>query len=172
MSPTITNAGDATLQGAELEVSFTPVDNLCLKAFVGYLDAQYDDLSVRALVSGITEDDALPNTPEWQYGLSVGYDAAVVRHAVRTGVGSRLSVREVARQVIPGRARRPDTSPNGCGIGSAVDVAVVSGLGALEAANVVPRRICLSNQAAFRSRYIARATLGGGCPLFTGGKSW
>lgn len=77
VSPTITNAGDATLKGAELEVSFTPADSLYLKSFVGYLDARYDDLSARALVSGIAKHDALPNTSEWQYGISVGYDIAL-----------------------------------------------------------------------------------------------
>lgn len=77
VSPTITNAGDATLRGAELEVSFNPVENLTLSAFVGYLDTEYDELSARALVSGITEDDALPNTSKWKYGASIGYDIAL-----------------------------------------------------------------------------------------------
>ena len=77
VAPTITNAGDATLKGAELEVSYEPIDDLRINAFAGYLDAQYDSLSPRALASGITLNSRLPNTSEWQYGASVSYEFAI-----------------------------------------------------------------------------------------------
>ncbi|WP_278069450.1 TonB-dependent receptor [Brevundimonas sanguinis] len=74
VSPTITNAGDATLQGAEVELNWRPAQGLNINAFAGYLDASYDSLSPRALVSGITLASRLPNTSEWQYGGSISYE--------------------------------------------------------------------------------------------------
>lgn len=76
-APTITNAGDATLKGAELELSFRPADDLNISAFAGYLDADYDRLSPRALASGISLASRLPNTSEWQYGASISYEFAL-----------------------------------------------------------------------------------------------
>lgn len=76
-APTLTNAGDATLEGAELELSFRPIDDLNINAFVGYLDASYETLSPRALMSGITLASRLPNTSEWQYGASISYEFAL-----------------------------------------------------------------------------------------------
>ncbi len=76
-APTLTNAGDATLQGAELELSWLAVDNLTVRAFAGYLDAEYDKLSDRALNSGVQLTNHLPNTSEWQYGASAGYQLQI-----------------------------------------------------------------------------------------------
>lgn len=73
-APTITNAGDATIQGAEIELSWRPIDDLRLSAYAGYLDASYDTLSMRAQFSGIQLSDRLPNTSEWQYGASISYE--------------------------------------------------------------------------------------------------
>ena len=69
--------GDATLKGAELELSFRPADDLNISAFAGYLDADYDRLSPRALASGISLASRLPNTSEWQYGASISYEFAL-----------------------------------------------------------------------------------------------
>lgn len=76
-APTIANAGDATINGAELELGFRPVDDLRINVYAGYLDASYDSLSPRALQSGITLASRLPNTSEWQYGASVSYEFAL-----------------------------------------------------------------------------------------------
>lgn len=76
-APTITNAGDATISGAEIELGFRPIEDLRIDVYAGYLDASYDSLSVRALQSGSTLGSRLPNTSEWQYGASVSYDFAL-----------------------------------------------------------------------------------------------
>jgi iron complex outermembrane receptor protein len=73
-APTLTNAGDATLVGAELEVSWRPIPELTMNAFAGYLDAEYDSLSERALRSGVSLSNRLPNSSEWQYGVAAGYE--------------------------------------------------------------------------------------------------
>lgn len=78
VAPTMTNAGDATIQGAELEIAWRPVPGFILNANAGYIDAHYDRLTERALNSGVTLDNALPNTPEFQaavgaqYGIDLG----------------------------------------------------------------------------------------------------
>jgi len=69
-SPTLTNAGDATLNGGELELAFRPGGGVTLAAYASYLDAGYDLLTQRALNSGVRLDSALPNVSKWQLGGS------------------------------------------------------------------------------------------------------
>jgi iron complex outermembrane receptor protein len=76
-APTLTNAGDATIDGAELEVAWQPITDLTINAFSGYLDAHYDTLSDRALRSGVTLSKKLPNTSKWQYGASAAYEVPI-----------------------------------------------------------------------------------------------
>src|SRR3546814_9347105 len=60
-SPTLTNAGDATLNGGELELSWKVSRAFTLAAYSSYLDAEYDSLTQRALNSGVTLNSRLPN---------------------------------------------------------------------------------------------------------------
>ncbi len=62
--PWFFNAGEATINGAELEVDFAATENLILNASLGYLDAEYDSLDDIALAGGITKDHMLMNVPE------------------------------------------------------------------------------------------------------------
>lgn len=55
-APTIKKAGDATIDGADSDLTWQPVRALTLNAFTGYLDAQYDSLSERTLRSGVTHE--------------------------------------------------------------------------------------------------------------------
>ena len=73
-APTLTNAGDATIKGVEVEVTWLPAEGASLSAFAGYLDANYDDLSLRAIRSGVTLDNDLPSSSDWQLGVGAAYD--------------------------------------------------------------------------------------------------
>ncbi len=73
LAPTLTNAGDATIDGAELEISWSPLAALEASFNLGWLDASYDRLTDRAQFSGVTLDNDLPNTSEWQSGASLAW---------------------------------------------------------------------------------------------------
>lgn len=75
VAPTMTNAGDATIKGGELEIGVTPIEGLQLDVNSGYLDASYDRLTDRAFASGIHLNSELPNTPRFQWGISGEYRA-------------------------------------------------------------------------------------------------
>lgn len=72
-APTLTNAGDATLKGGELEASWRASDIFNLSGYVSILDAKYDSLTQRALNSGITLDSELPNVSKWQVGAAADW---------------------------------------------------------------------------------------------------
>lgn len=76
-APTLTNAGDATLNGAELEISFDPARGVRLSAFGSYLDADYDSLTQRALNSGVRLTNDLPNASRWQFGAAIDVTAEI-----------------------------------------------------------------------------------------------
>lgn len=59
----LTNAGDATINGAEFAATVVPLPALLLSGFVGYTDAKYDGSSPFA---GIP----FSQTPKWTYNLS------------------------------------------------------------------------------------------------------
>ncbi|MBW8303588.1 MAG: TonB-dependent receptor [Brevundimonas sp.] len=59
-----TNAGAATIRGAELELTARPIPELTLNATVGYLDAQYDEYIGPGGVD-ISDQRHLVNAPEW-----------------------------------------------------------------------------------------------------------
>ena len=64
-TPTVQNAGDATISGVELETEWAATNWLKLNAAVGYLDHEYDRLAPEAAAQGITLDSMIPNAPEW-----------------------------------------------------------------------------------------------------------
>jgi iron complex outermembrane receptor protein len=79
------NLGDASIDGAEAELTWQPVPRLILNAAVGYTHAKYDSLdpAVLSLITAVgspavTLDNKLPRTPEWtlsaglEYGWIVG----------------------------------------------------------------------------------------------------
>lgn len=68
-----TNAGAATIRGAELELTARPVPELRLNATVGYLDAQYDEYIGPGGVD-ISDQRHLVNAPEWSARLGGVYD--------------------------------------------------------------------------------------------------
>ncbi len=72
-----TNAGEAEIYGAELDLLAQPIAALEVMASVGYIHHEYTDLDPRAALSGITQDSKLPGTPEWSGSLGLQYTWAL-----------------------------------------------------------------------------------------------
>jgi iron complex outermembrane receptor protein len=82
LSPTIENAGDADIKGAELEATWIIGGGLSLAATGGFMDAYYTSLApginagqscVQPFQACITTSSLLPKTPRWKYSLSPTY---------------------------------------------------------------------------------------------------
>jgi len=78
VAPFITNAGKTSIDGAEVELTWAPVEALLIDGSIGFLDATIDDLSnipFAVLPPGLQEGNRLPFAPEWQYHLGFSYTA-------------------------------------------------------------------------------------------------
>lgn len=82
VSPTIQNAGDATIKGFEVELEAAPAQGLTISGSVGYLDATYDRVDPGAQVApasgvfgdyGVIAGATLPKTPKWKFNLGPRY---------------------------------------------------------------------------------------------------
>ena len=75
-APIIQNAAKARIKGFELEVFAKPVPELTIDAGLGYLDAKYREVDLRALDAGVSVDSHLQNAPEWTAsdGISYAFD--------------------------------------------------------------------------------------------------
>ncbi len=88
----IDNVAEATTEGAELEITLLPIDNLALNMSVGYLDAQYDDFpDLDVDFDGIPDPELakglqLVKAPEWSYNFTGIYD-------IHMGGGGDMSAR-------------------------------------------------------------------------------
>lgn len=71
----IQNAGEAEITGFEVEVQAAPVNALLLTAGLGYMDAEFTELSASAFGAGLTLQSALPATPDWTINLTAQYTA-------------------------------------------------------------------------------------------------
>jgi len=83
VAPFVTNAGETSIDGAELELLWAPVPALNIEASVGYLDATIDTLNnipLAVLPPGLLEGNKLPFAPEWQghVGLSYAFHAGSI----------------------------------------------------------------------------------------------
>ena len=85
-APIIQNAAKARIQGFELELQTRPVPHLRIEGGVGYLDAKYKQVDLRALNAGVTPDTHLQNAPKWTLSASAAYD-------VELGSGARITPR-------------------------------------------------------------------------------
>jgi iron complex outermembrane receptor protein len=81
--PVFTNAGEATIKGAELELTALLTDRLTLIGNVGYLDANYDVFlaepdPISGEVIDVSNEREIVNSPKWDtflgltYGISLG----------------------------------------------------------------------------------------------------
>ena len=75
--PVTANAGEATIQGLELEINALITDELLFEFGYGYTDASYDSLNeIPGLALTIDEGAALVNTPENSINASLEYRKA------------------------------------------------------------------------------------------------
>jgi iron complex outermembrane receptor protein len=78
VAPFITNAGEAGIDGGEIELTIAPNDALRIEASVGMLDAKIDSLDnipLAVLPPGLQEGNALPFAPKLQAHVGVSYTA-------------------------------------------------------------------------------------------------
>jgi len=67
----VANAGDATLQGFEMEIAIVPTSGLRFDFAVGYTDSEFEDVPVAV---GPINGNRLPFSPEWTVSAAVQYD--------------------------------------------------------------------------------------------------
>ena len=72
-APIIQNAAKARIQGIELEMQLRPTEALRIEAGLGYLDAKYRQVDIRALNAGVTKATHLQNAPKWTLSASAAY---------------------------------------------------------------------------------------------------
>jgi iron complex outermembrane receptor protein len=80
VAPFITNAGKASIDGAEAELTWRPTSDWLFDASIGYLDATIDDLESLPLAiipPGLVEGNKLPFAPDMQAHVGVEYTAHV-----------------------------------------------------------------------------------------------
>jgi iron complex outermembrane receptor protein len=73
-APILQNAGEAEINGFELEFLARPIPALRIEAGVGYLDAKYTQVGIPGFGTGVTIDSSLQNAPEWTLSAGVSYD--------------------------------------------------------------------------------------------------
>jgi iron complex outermembrane receptor protein len=91
VAPFITNAGETSIDGAEVELTWAPIEDLLIEGSVGYLDATIDSLSnipLAVLPPGLVEGNLLPYAPEWQGHFGIAYTA----HAGKIAIKPRVDV--------------------------------------------------------------------------------
>jgi iron complex outermembrane recepter protein len=74
VQPLTANAGEADVQGFELELEAAPTADFSLNLGVGYTDAEYTELDPTVLATGVTLDSRFAQVPEWTASLGAGYD--------------------------------------------------------------------------------------------------
>ena len=74
----IRNAGDATIQGGELEARVRVMDSLTFAVQAGYTDGEYDSIDLDLNGDGVINDAdfalELPRLSPWTYGASILHD--------------------------------------------------------------------------------------------------
>ncbi len=74
VAPFILNAGKASNDGFELEMTWVATDKLIVDAGIGYLDATIDEVVTFAgAATGVEAGNRLPFAPKWQGNVGVGY---------------------------------------------------------------------------------------------------
>ena len=79
VAPYLLNAGEASISGAEIELTWVPSQSWIIEAGIGYLDDSIDSISTDFDALGastsITTDNTLPYTPEIQTNFGIGYSS-------------------------------------------------------------------------------------------------
>ncbi len=78
-APLLFNAGEATINGAELELYYMPTERITIDASVGILDAEIDsvaavpNLGAQTPTATVTAGDQLPRAPESEFHVGGSY---------------------------------------------------------------------------------------------------
>jgi iron complex outermembrane recepter protein len=91
VAPFLTNAGKASADGGELELTWAPTVDWIFEASVGYLDATLDELKINPVAApplALRPGNKLPYAPEWQAHGGIQYTA----HAGSIHIIPRLDV--------------------------------------------------------------------------------
>jgi iron complex outermembrane receptor protein len=87
----IVNAGEAVIQGAELEARFGITENFLVSAQVGYTDGEYEtvtaDLSGDGLINATDLALQIPRLAPWTYGVNLIYDLPIMGGMLSSRVG-------------------------------------------------------------------------------------
>ena len=78
VAPFLTNAGKATIKGAEAELTWVPTMDWNIEATVGHLESSIDRLDINPLAvipPGLQTGNALPFAPRWQGHFGIAYTA-------------------------------------------------------------------------------------------------
>jgi len=78
VAPFLTNAGKATIKGAEAELTWVPTARWNIEASVGHLESRIDRLDITPLAvipPGLVVGNALPFAPRWQGHVGISYTA-------------------------------------------------------------------------------------------------
>jgi iron complex outermembrane recepter protein len=89
VAPFLTNAGKASIDGAEAELTWAPTPDWRIEASLGYLDATIDSLDnipLAVLPPGLLEGNRLPFAPQWQGHVGLAYTAHVGSLAIQPRV--------------------------------------------------------------------------------------
>ncbi|MBX5460950.1 MAG: TonB-dependent receptor [Steroidobacteraceae bacterium] len=76
VAPFLTNAGKASIKGAEAELTWVPTNELNIEASVGHLESRIDRLDITPLAvipPGLQVGNALPFAPRWQGHVGAAY---------------------------------------------------------------------------------------------------
>ncbi len=70
----IKNAGEAEIEGFEVELFGRPMDHLDINASLGYMDGEFEELNPEAILAGVDPGNELPMTPEWTWNIGAQYE--------------------------------------------------------------------------------------------------
>ena len=88
VAPFLTNAGKASIKGAEAELTWAPTMSWNFEASIGHLESSIDRLDINPLAvipPGLQVGNLLPFAPRWQGHFGMAYTA-------RTAAGSRPAI--------------------------------------------------------------------------------
>jgi iron complex outermembrane receptor protein len=96
VAPFLINAGKASIDGAELELTWAPATDWIVEGSVGYLDATIDRLDVNPVAApppGLVAGNVLPFAPKWQGHAGIGYTAHTGNFLIRPRVDASYQSR-------------------------------------------------------------------------------
>lgn len=87
--PVFSNAGEAIMQGIEIEATFLLSESFRINANIGYLDAEYKEFFAEAdsannTVIDVSDEREMVNAPKWDAFLGLSYDLTIQELGVLT----------------------------------------------------------------------------------------